>query len=255
MISYQVQKGDTIAQVTKELNTDWQTLKNQNPDAIGRLKNNGNWFLREGTTLNIEGSFAASLQNAVKEQSTSSAATDSARPKAPFAGQIVLDDLTGENDEDKRAQSGQVIEHTLQPGETIWDLAINRYHVNVDDIIEENNVGDPTTLQIGQTLRIPLPEKGTVEQVVASWYGEGFHGKKMANGQVFDMYGPTIAHKEIPLGTTVELTNVQTGERVMATVADRGPYINGRDVDLSYGLAKQLSLLESGVGTLEMRIL
>ncbi len=248
MISYQVQKGDTIAQVTKQLNSDWQTIKRQNPDAVGRLKNNGNWFLREGATIKIEGSFAASLQNAVKEQSTN-LETIATASKGPLVGQTFLENCTSET------EPGQIIEHTLQPGETIWDLAVNKYHVNIDDIIEENDVVDPTTLQIGQTLRIPLPKKGTVEQVVASWYGESFHGKKMANGQVFDMYGTTIAHKEIPLGTTVELTNVQTGERVMATVADRGPYVHGRDIDLSYGLAKQLSLIESGVGTLEMRIL
>ena len=69
------------------------------------------------------------------------------------------------------------------------------------------------------------------------------------------MYGNTIAHKEIPLGTRVELQNTETGEKVRAVVTDRGPYVEGRDVDLSYGLAKKLSLVNQGVGKLVMRIL
>jgi rare lipoprotein A len=76
----------------------------------------------------------------------------------------------------------------------------------------------------------------------------------MANGEIFDMNAATIAHKEIPLGTRVELENPSTGERAKAVVADRGPYVAGRDVDLSYGLAKKLSLVEKGVGPLVMHV-
>lgn len=92
-------------------------------------------------------------------------------------------------------------------------------------------------------------------EVVASWYGEEHHGKPMANGEAFDMNAATIAHKDIPLGTRVELENPLTGVRVRAVVADRGPYVEGRDVDLSYGLAQRLSLVEKGVGPLVMHVL
>jgi rare lipoprotein A len=77
----------------------------------------------------------------------------------------------------------------------------------------------------------------------------------MANGRPFNMYAPTIAHKELPLGTKVELRNPRNGQRVVAVVTDRGPYIEGRDVDLSYGLAKKLDMVEQGVGKLMMRII
>ena len=90
---------------------------------------------------------------------------------------------------------------------------------------------------------------------MASWYGEYHHGLPMANGQPFDMFSPTIAHKEIPLGTRVRLENPETGQQVTATVTDRGPYVAGRDVDLSYQLAKQLSLEHQGVGRLIMEVL
>jgi rare lipoprotein A len=77
----------------------------------------------------------------------------------------------------------------------------------------------------------------------------------MANGDRYDMFADTIAHKELPFGTRVELKNPRTGEKTTAVVTDRGPFIEGRDVDLSYGLACRLSLVENGVDTLVMRIL
>jgi len=77
----------------------------------------------------------------------------------------------------------------------------------------------------------------------------------MANGNVFNMYADTIAHKDLPFGVKVELENPETGERARAIVTDRGPYIAGRDIDLSYGLAQKLSLVKKGVGKLNMRII
>ncbi len=146
--------------------------------------------------------------------------------------------------------------HTLKAGETVWDLATKTYHVNPEDILKANNINDPSTLQIGKTLSIPqAPEKSEKESVVASWYGRYHHGLTMANGEPFDMFAPTIAHKDIPLGTKVLLENPETGQKVTATVTDRGPYVQGRDVDLSYKLAQRLSLDKQGVGNLTMQVL
>ena len=99
-----------------------------------------------------------------------------------------------------------------------------------------------------------IPSYPDQQEVVASWYGRNHHGKRMANGDFFNMYGATIAHRKLPLGTRVELENLSTGERAKAVVTDRGPYVAGRDVDISYGLARKLSLVEKGVGSLVMRI-
>ena len=96
---------------------------------------------------------------------------------------------------------------------------------------------------------------GKAIKVVASWYGQYHHGRAMANGEPFNMYASTIAHKDLPLGAKVRLENPETGERVIATVTDRGPFIKGRDIDLSYGVAKRLSLAKEGVGNLLMTIL
>jgi rare lipoprotein A len=146
------------------------------------------------------------------------------------------------------------VEYTIKENDTIWGLAIKKFHVNVDDILKDNGIEDPRKIQPGQKIRVRMPSYPGPMNVVASWYGKEHHGRAMANGEIFDMNAATIAHKEIPLGTRVELENPSTGERAKAVVADRGPYIAGRDVDLSYGLAKRLSLLEKGVGPLVMHV-
>ena len=254
MIEYHVQKGDTIADVTKRLNTNWKTLRNNNPDSIGKAKN-GNWFLREGATVTAGNSFKKSLMEAQEQKNHTP-------PKPPIhirqgqakhtykpeSGQVLTPETIG-------SEQNRQITHTIQAGETIWELAVNKYHVHVADIMKDNNITDPAKLQIGEKLRIRLPESGSENPVVASWYGEDFHGKPMANGDIYNMYAATIAHKEMPLGTEVELKNTLTGEMARAVVTDRGPYIEGRDVDLSYGLAQKLSLVEQGVGNLIMRVL
>lgn len=91
---------------------------------------------------------------------------------------------------------------------------------------------------------------------VASWYGPGFHGRKMANGQIFDMYNEElIAHKTLAFGTKVEIINPQNNNILIAIVEDRGPYIKGRDFDLSYAGAEKLGVIGKGVAKLKVRII
>ena len=234
-MDYTIRKGDTIAAVTKLLGTDWQTLKKMNPGAVGRSAKNGNWFLKEGKGVSVQRSFESYMAEE----------TRSASPGAETAA----------NAENSVADETRLVLHTVQPGDTIWEMAVKEYHVHPEDIISLNNIEDPRKLQPGTVLRIPLPEKSDPAPVVASWYGSFHHGLPMANGEPYNMYGDTIAHKDIPLGTTVELENPRTGEKARAVVADRGPYVEGRDVDLSYELARKLSLVRQGVGNLRMRIL
>lgn len=162
-------------------------------------------------------------------------------------------------EEQEKAGSGRppekTVEHTIKEKDTIWGLAVNRYHVNPEDILRDNGIEDPRKIRPGQKIRIRLPSYPERTDVVASWYGSEYHGKPMANGKAYDMNASVIAHKDLPLGTRVELENPLTKERVRAVVADRGPYVEGRDVDLSYGLAKKLSMVEKGVGPLVMRVL
>jgi len=76
---------------------------------------------------------------------------------------------------------------------------------------------------------------------IASWYGKQFHGRMTASGEDFDMFELTAAHRRLPLGTYLRVTNLRNGKSVIVRVNDRGPYIEGRIVDLSYGAARMLN--------------
>lgn len=89
----------------------------------------------------------------------------------------------------------------------------------------------------------------------SSYYGPKFHGRKTASGEVFDMYGDTAAHKELPLGTILNVTYLKTGKSVIVKVNDRGPFIAGRDLDLSYGAAKKIGLVADGVGEVKVTVI
>ena len=90
---------------------------------------------------------------------------------------------------------------------------------------------------------------------LASWYGPGFHGRTTANGEVYDQWGLTTAHKSLPFGTTVRVTNPNTGASVIVRVNDRGPFIGPRQFDLSRGAADRVGLTGPGVATLQFEIL
>lgn len=76
---------------------------------------------------------------------------------------------------------------------------------------------------------------------MASWYGKQFHGRATASGEDFDMFELTAAHRQLPLGTYVKVTNLRNGKWITVRVNDRGPYVEGRIMDLSYGAARMLS--------------
>jgi rare lipoprotein A len=82
----------------------------------------------------------------------------------------------------------------------------------------------------------------------ASWYGPGFHGKKTASGQKFNENAMTAAHKTLPFGTVVKVTDQRTGKSIKVTITDRGPFHKGRVIDLSKAAAAKLGTKNSGVG-------
>ena len=104
-----------------------------------------------------------------------------------------------------------------------------------------------------QLVRLVLPRM--IWEVTASWYGEWHHNRLTANGQRFNMYDNTLAHKTLPLGTKVRLINLENGTSAEGIVNDRGPYIEGRDVDVSYAMAKQLGFVEKGVVKLRLEMM
>jgi rare lipoprotein A len=90
-------------------------------------------------------------------------------------------------------------------------------------------------------------EKGT-----ASWYGKKFHGRQTSNGERYDMYRMTAAHKTLPLPTNVQVTNLRNGRSVVVRVNDRGPFVNNRLIDLSYAAAKELDMIGAGTAPVEV---
>lgn len=91
-----------------------------------------------------------------------------------------------------------------------------------------------------------------VEQGLASWYGPGFAGKPTASGERFRPCKRTAAHKTLPFGTRVKVTNLSNGRTVVVRINDRGPFVEGRIIDLSKAAARQLGMLQAGVVRVEI---
>jgi rare lipoprotein A len=89
--------------------------------------------------------------------------------------------------------------------------------------------------------------------VTASWYGPKFHGRPTASGEKFNMFAMTCAHKLFTFGTRLRVTNVKNNKSVIVTVNDRGPFISGRDLDLSYAAAREIGLIKQGVGKVRIQ--
>ena len=96
--------------------------------------------------------------------------------------------------------------------------------------------------------------RGFKQLGVASWYGPGFHGKRTANGEVYDMHGLTAAHKQLPFETVVEVRNHDNGKRVRVRINDRGPFVRGRIIDLSRGAAERIGLVATGVARVTVTV-
>jgi len=112
--------------------------------------------------------------------------------------------------------------------------------------------------------RTPPPEKEPkiekkewreVQQGIASWYGADFHGKQTSSGEVYDMYQLTCAHNTLPLGTMVMVTNLENGRSVELKVNDRGPFVKGRIIDLSYAAARMLGMHEQGTAAVRVEVI
>jgi len=99
----------------------------------------------------------------------------------------------------------------------------------------------------------PLPDaSGFTEEGMASWYGREFHGRRTSNGEIYDMHAQTAAHKTLPMNVYVRVTNLANGRQSVVRINDRGPFVKGRVIDLSYAVASQLGVV--GPGTVPVRL-
>lgn len=93
------------------------------------------------------------------------------------------------------------------------------------------------------------------ERGLASWYGHPYHGRRTSNGEVYDMHQLTAAHREIPLGSWVEVVNLNNGRSLTVRVNDRGPFVDGRIIDLSYASAQLLGVVGPGTAPVRVRLM
>jgi rare lipoprotein A len=110
--------------------------------------------------------------------------------------------------------------------------------------------------EIARELSVPEGTKPiSVETGNASWYGAPYHNRRSSNGEVYDMHQLTAAHRTLPLGSTVRVTNLKTGHFTVVRITDRGPFVEGRIVDLSLAAAKQADIWQAGVAKVRLEVL
>jgi rare lipoprotein A len=111
------------------------------------------------------------------------------------------------------------------------------------------------TSEVKPKRETPSERRKKVMYGVASYYGKDFHGKLTANGETFDMYGVSAAHKTLPFNTVIRVTNLENNRSLIVRINDRGPYVEGRILDLSYGAAKKLGFLDKGTTKIKIEVL
>lgn len=125
-----------------------------------------------------------------------------------------------------------------------------------DLTLHQSRYGNPSQYHVdGKQYEVSASSKGYKAQGLASWYGKDFHKERTSSGETYDMYGMTAAHKTLPLPTLVRVTNLENKRHVVVKVNDRGPFHEGRIIDLSYAAAKALQLDKKGVGMVEVESL
>jgi len=103
--------------------------------------------------------------------------------------------------------------------------------------------------------RVTYPPPEATQTGIASWYGPNFHGKTTSNKEIYDMHDLTAAHKSLPFGTFVVVTNLNNGKSVTVRINDRGPFVKGRIIDLSYAAAKAVDMIGTGTAPVKLEIL
>ncbi len=99
----------------------------------------------------------------------------------------------------------------------------------------------------------PIPSaQGYNERGIASWYGKDFHGRRTSNGEIYDMHAMTAAHKTLPMNTMLMVENLNNGKKTVVRINDRGPFVRGRVIDLSYKAAKILHVTENGTAKVQI---
>lgn len=142
------------------------------------------------------------------------------------------------------------VNHTLR-------LPLLSAHIKADT--QKKNIEQPNNSELSQIEQtIPVSHQSLIANFFggrASWYGPGFHGRRTANGEVFNQNALTAAHPSLKFGTRVKVTNLNNNRSVVVRINDRGPYAGGRVIDLSAAAARYLNMIKSGVAPVRVTIL
>jgi rare lipoprotein A len=122
----------------------------------------------------------------------------------------------------------------------------------IDKFKKKRAKGKPYEV-FGKTYYPLLTVDGYEEKGIASWYGPSFHGRRTSCGELFDMHKISAAHKLLPMRTRIDVTNLENGKNITLTVNDRGPFVPGRVLDLSYAAAKSLDMVDKGLARVHIR--
>jgi len=127
---------------------------------------------------------------------------------------------------------------------------------SIPDAVPRNEkmsrTGNNTYTALGKRYRPMKQARGFYQRGQASWYGKKFHGRRTSSGEVYDMYAMTAAHPTLPLPTYLRVTNLDNSRSVVVKVNDRGPFLHGRIIDLSYVAAAKLDIVRTGTGNVEI---
>lgn len=146
--------------------------------------------------------------------------------------------------------------HTVEDSGPDADFDVSKLADAVPERVVVTNAGNKSPYTVlGKTYHINFDTDGFTESGYASWYGKKFHGNNTSNGEVYDMYSMTAAHKTLAIPTYVRVTNLENQRSVVVRVNDRGPFHDGRIIDLSYAAAKKLGYHHKGTAQVEIEVL
>ena len=133
------------------------------------------------------------------------------------------------------------------------DIDVSKIPDAVPKVEKLSKIGNKPYQVFGKKYSVMSSSKHYRERGVASWYGTKFHKRNTSSGERYDMLGMTAAHRNLPLPTYVEVTNLANGKRIIVKVNDRGPFESSRIIDLSYAAAKKIGMLGKGTANVEIR--
>lgn len=144
----------------------------------------------------------------------------------------------------------------IEDGAPDSDIDVTHLADAIPEKVIITNAGNrsPYTV-LGKTYHIDFDTEGFTESGYASWYGKKFHGNKTSNGETYDMFAMTAAHKTLAIPTYVRVTNLENQRTVVVRVNDRGPFHSGRIIDLSYAAAKKLGYHQKGTAKVKIEVL